>query len=264
MPLAEKDAIAYPDRYVEVIFSREWLEADNCGDINADGVPDVFALKYWAGGQLLALANGGAAGTGIAIGSDLVDLAGGNPDADFLPGVYEQLGVERLVGATYQISIGGHTYDAPSKNSYAPIGVPFSNRLELRGFHDGLNETQVTKSIVSFSISETNAYKAAFKEANGRDWEDTDGIDLSFWSPEPRGRDGTTRMDPTLEDTDADNFPDGWEYYFWYMAKVWVPGGHANGKPKDGQKFVFERFVSFRSLEALRPVHRVQTGIVRP
>ena len=34
LPLAEKDAVAYPDRYVEVVFSREFLEADNVGDIN--------------------------------------------------------------------------------------------------------------------------------------------------------------------------------------------------------------------------------------
>ena len=240
LPTAMTDDGAYIPVYAESVFSKEWVVEDNLGDINQDGIPDYFAMVGWGDGKesLIASTTGGDTKE-----NDLTDLAGGNPDADFLPGVYEQLGVERLIGASYQISIGGHTYDAPAKNSYAPVGIPFSNRLELRGFHDGLNETQVTKSDVSFSISETNAYKAAFKEANGRDWEDTDGFDLSFWSPEPRGRDGTTRMDPTLEDTDADNFPDGWEYYFWYMAKVWVPGGHANGKPKDGQKFVFERFV---------------------
>jgi hypothetical protein len=50
-------------------------------------------------------------------------------------------------------------------------------------------------------------------------------------------------MDPTLEDTDADGFPDGWEYYFWYQAHVWVPADtEGHGRPRNGQAFVFERF----------------------
>ncbi len=233
MPLAEKDAIAYPDRYVEVIFSREWLEADNCGDINADGVPDLFAIKVWRGGRLLSTAGDAATGGSIAIGSDLLDLADGNPDEDFIPGVWQAQGKLNLVNKELA--------------SYAPIGYPLNNRLEIRGFHHGLNETSLTLSDPSFSDAEQAAYKAAFKEKNNRDWTEADGFDLGFWSPEPYS--GThPRMDPTLADTDVDGMPDGWEYFFWYQAKVWAPAarnggkGADLGKKRDGQLFVFERF----------------------
>ena len=233
MPLAEKDAIAYPDRYVEVIFSREWLEADNCGDINADGVPDLFAIKVWRGGRLLSTAGDAAAGGSIAIGSDLLDLADGNPDEDFIPGVWQAQGKLNLVNKKL--------------TSYAPVGYPLNNRLEIRGFHHGLNETSLAASDPSFSEAEQAAYKAAFKEENNRDWTEADGFDLAFWSPEPHS--GThPRMDPTLSDTDDDGMPDGWEYFFWYQAKVWAPAarngakGADLGKKRDGQLFVFERF----------------------
>ena len=233
MPLAEKDAIAYPDRYVEVIFSREWLEADNCGDINADGVPDLFAIKVWRGGRLLSTAGDAATGGSIAIGSDLLDLADGNPDEDFIPGVWQAQGKLNLVNKKL--------------TSYAPVGYPLNNRLEIRGFHHGLNETSLAASDPSFSEAEQAAYKAAFKEENNRDWTEADGFDLAFWSPEPHS--GThPRMDPTLSDTDDDGMPDGWEYFFWYQAKVWAPAarngakGADLGKKRDGQLFVFERF----------------------
>ena len=64
-------------------------------------------------------------------------------------------------------------------------------------------------------------------------------------------------MSLKLEDTDKDNFPDSWEYFFWYQAKVWAPAyeyATANslelsdaraerfGAPRDGQTYVFERF----------------------
>ena len=57
LPIAEKDAIAYPDRYVEAIFAREWLPEDNLGDINGDGVPDEFAVKKWRGGYQIPAAD---------------------------------------------------------------------------------------------------------------------------------------------------------------------------------------------------------------
>ena len=210
-----------------MIFSREWLEADNCGDINADGVPDLFAIKVWRGGKLLTTAGDAATGGGIAIGSDLLDLADGNPDEDFIPGVWQAQGKLNLVNKELA--------------SYAPVGYPLNNRLEIRGFHHGLNETSLTLSDPSFSDAEQAAYKAAFKKENNRDWTDADGFDLGFWSPEPHS--GThPRMDPTLSDTDVDGMPDGWEYFFWYQAKVWAPANEGLGKPRDGQRYVFERF----------------------
>ena len=217
MPLAEKDAIAYPDRYVEVIFSREWLEADNCGDINADGVPDLFAIKVWRGGRLMTTSADAIMGGGIAIGSDLLDLADGNPDEDFIPGVWQAQGKLSLVNKELA--------------SYAPVGYPLNNRLEIRGFHHGLNETSLTLSDVSFSGAEQAAWEA-FVAANPDLGLDPATPDLTKWSPEPHS--GThPRMDPTLSDTDVDGMPDGWEYFFWYQAKVWAPAARNGAKGAD-------------------------------
>ena len=237
LPNEQTEDGAYLPTIVEAIFSREWRIADNLGDINQDGVPDTFATTVWGGGQSLIQAT-----TGLDnLEGDLQDLAGGNPDEDYLPGVYGE--GETALASTYELRIGGATFaGGRAVNSYAPIGLALNNRMELRGFHEGLNEQVLTTSDVSFSKAETNAYKAAFKAANGADWTDADGFDLNFWSPEPRGVGEAFRMDPTLEDTDTDSFPDGWEYYFWYMAHVWVPAGEKQGKPRGGQHFVFERF----------------------
>ena len=211
LPSAMTEDNNYIPVKVEAVFAREWLVEDNLGDINQDGIPDVFVSQF----NLLGASDDGS----TAIG-DLVDLSGNNPDEDQLPGIY-----------------------ADVSNSYAPIGNPLTTLLEIRGFGDGLNATDVTTPGIRFSTAETNAYKAAFAAENGREWAAEDGFDLGFWSPEP-GSEKYPRMDPTLADTDVDQFPDGWEYYFWYQARVWVPGGADKplGKPRDGQHFVFERF----------------------
>ena len=233
LPLAEKDAIAYVDRYVEVVFSRSYLATDNLGDINRDGIPDLLASKVWPGaGRLLQLAAGGtgAGGGAMAIGSDMIQLTKFNYASEFLPGVWEVKGEPTLANN--------------AKASYAPVGHAFTAFRKLRGFHEGLNYIDDQNGVVSeadFSEDEQKAYKAAFLATNGVEWTEADGFDLLFWSPEPRGRFG--RMDPTLADTDGDGFPDAWEYFFWYQAKVWVPAGAGLGKPVEGQRNVFERFV---------------------
>lgn len=208
----------YVKTVAEAIFSKEWLPADNLGDINQDGVPDAFAVKTWGGGKLIELVYGTEDAE-----SDLLALNASNPDDDYLPGVYEQDGMVALV--------------ANSKNSYAPIGIPFNTRLELRGLDLGLNATDLTLSDVSFSEDEQKAWEA-YANANGLD---AANPDLAVWSPEPRSG-KYARMDPTMSDTDGDNFPDGWEYYFWYQAHVWAPAGANAGKARDGQHFAFERF----------------------
>ena len=196
---------------VEGVFALEWLPADNCGDMNQDGVPDIFAMKAdWAAGNLIEIMGGDK------LENDLLGLASTNPDEDLLPGIYRD-----------------------SSNSYAPIGIPFTTQLELRGLDDGLNAIDVTLSDVSFSKIEQAAWEK-YANDNGLD---PDAPDLHVWSPEPRSA-KFPRMDPTSNDTDSDQFEDGWEYFFWYQAQVWVPGGEGKplGKPRDGQHFVFERF----------------------
>ena len=156
--------------------------------------------------------------------ADLNDIAAGNPDEDYIPGVWQSQGKLAIVNK--------------SLASYAPIGYPLNNRLELRGLHYGLNETSLTMSEPSFSEAEQKAWEA-FAADNGLD---PATPDLTKWSPEPRGKGEQYRMDPTMDDTDSDDMPDGWEYFFWYQAKVWAPGGDKLGEPRKGQLYVFERF----------------------
>ncbi|MFO7937738.1 MAG: PKD domain-containing protein [Kiritimatiellia bacterium] len=81
-----------------------------------------------------------------------------------------------------------------SASIYAPIGVPFTAVTEVRGFDEqGLNY-YYKGEYVSERVGEL----------------DEPGAELNR-------RGGT---DPTKEDTDGDSFPDGWEYYFWYNAKI--------------------------------------------
>ena len=227
LPNGQTEDGTYLDTIVEAVYAKEWRVEDNLGDINQDGIPDAFAVTVWGSGQSLIQATAGL----DDLDGDLNDISGGNPDNDFLPGVWQS-----------QDKLSLAFKDLASYSPYTANATPFSNRYEIRGFHYGLNETSIADSDPCFSEAETNAYKAAFAAANGRDWEEADGIDLSFWSPEPRGAGEAFRMDPTLEDTDGDGLPDGWEYFFWYQAKVWAPAGEGPGKPRRGQLFVFEKF----------------------
>jgi hypothetical protein len=216
---ALQDGTGYADTTVEAIFSREFLKEDNAGDINYDGIPDVYAHATWGSGNLIELTTGGT-----VLDADITDIAKGNPDEDLLPGVFEQEGEGEALGNVL-------------KNSYAPVGLPLTNYRELRGFHEGLNANdKFVASTPSFSEDEQAAWEA-YAAANGLD---PAAPDLSVWSPEPSGQ--FERMDPTMEDTDSDGMPDGWEYYFWYMAKVWAPAGAKAASPKKGQRYTFERF----------------------
>ena len=221
---------SYKATEVGVLFSKEKYPADNGGDMNWDGIPDIYMMKVWrgAGVSLLELIYGDAVGN-VA---DLKDLAKTNPDEDYLPGVWRVEGEMALVHA--------------SEKSYAPIGHAFTTVRELRGFEPGLNAKDDLKSDADFSKDELAAWKA-WLIANDATYDPTNPPadddpfwtpDLSRWSPEPTGE--SVRMDPTTDDTDGDHFSDGWEYYFWYLAHVTVPAGTA--KPVNGQSYVFERF----------------------
>ena len=202
---------------VEAVFAREYFREDNLGDINYDGIPDVFAHYTWAAGNMVELLSGGT-----ILENNLIALNKFNNDGDRLPKVYE----------------GGQ-----NNFNYAPIGPEFNARLEIRGFHPGLNAIDVAKSDPSFcdfddagvpkkdkdgnlvNANELLAWRAFMKarsEAEGTTFDEASlptAADLLVWSPEPRGRE-IKRMDPTVEDTDGDGFPDGWEYYLWYRAHV--------------------------------------------
>ncbi len=228
MPEADEEATSYPRTSVEGIFSIERFMEDNVGDINQDGIPDIYAAgTTWDGGLLFE-----AAGYMLEEGGDLKNLADNNIDEDFLPinGVYN-----------------GGTLVVPQNywNNWSTAGGAFTAYTELRGFHDGLNyrrdhnglNRNVRGPWISdpvFSEAESNAvarvngltipdatldpeseeYKAqvaAWKAGLEKD---------DSWIPE-------NRTDPTMSDTDSDGFPDGYEYFIWYKAMV---GEMVNGK----------------------------------
>ncbi|HCG20208.1 MAG TPA: hypothetical protein DER26_04345, partial [Verrucomicrobia bacterium] len=239
------DKKGYFETQYEAVFAKEYRAKDNLGDINQDGIPDIYAVRKWKSGEALADAS-----------TDLKSLAGHWVEGDYLPMIYAQW--------------------SDVDGNYAPGRVSGVNKLtasmKLRGFHEGLNDTEYANGEADFGLEEQYAYQAAhykakFAVAEGREWtaadgfendaykwQESDGYDLAVWSPEP-----DSRMDLTLIDTDEDDFPDGWEYFFWYQAKVWAPAAEyaatvapdalknktvftAFGLPRAGQTFVFERF----------------------
>ena len=195
-------------RNIEAIFAREKFVADNMGDINADGIPDFYYKSFWYGG---ADAGGGFGGGSEA--DDLTDLSYFNDDNDFLPGA----------GAASSALIPG------LPETWATEGRPFTAYLEIRGFGDGLNdapshwnfESQPDLDFKSDSYTAMMNKWRAEKGVQGLEWigvewlaynELTDA-EKAEWSPE-------NPTDPTKEDTDGDGFTDGYEYYYWYYAKV--------------------------------------------
>ncbi|MDX9868172.1 MAG: PKD domain-containing protein, partial [Kiritimatiellia bacterium] len=180
LPASAGGTEAVDIRIIQAIFSREYRAADNCGDINQDGIPDKIATQY----NLPAIASGGTdGGTAGTTGEMPVELtpvgdfnrdkdAAGNEVGDFLPGA----------------ASGGGAIIGGISNVFATVGDPFTAFLEVRGFHPGLNSA-LFNSDDDFGENETS-------------------------------RDCERPTNPTLQDTDGDLFPDGWEYYFWYNSKV--------------------------------------------
>ena len=264
LPEDEEDVASYPRTIAEAVFALELYKEDNLGDINADGVPDIFAINssWGAGGNqnLIELAGG------ERFVDDLMDLSETNPSGDWLPGVVGQL--------------EGNAFVMGSGKSYAPAtnGIPFGVLLNIRGFGMGLNDNNqyFTLSDPMFNEEEARAWTNAMLRIEGNGLDETTGAvtnaagtvewDLSVWSPEPYG--GAGRMDPARLSTDGDPFPDGWEYFFWYQAKVWQDAWasyeaeieswgdnlsdeqrklrtrwqQCPGRPRPGQTHLFERF----------------------
>ncbi|MBQ3342636.1 MAG: hypothetical protein IJG84_12120, partial [Kiritimatiellae bacterium] len=226
----------YPKQYWEAVFSREYLKSDNCGDINQDGVPDVVVARYGMGifdpvtGKLQT-SEGGSATEG-----DLTDLKDFNKDLDkdgadwpdFLP--------------SEATSIYGSLIPGLS-GTWVTDGKAFGARLEIRGYHDGLNDAMTQlgfnkvnsdrvyaeevddgnggtewKWTKNCTISELEFMAwTEYAAAHGLDWKDPAA--WAEWSPE-------RPTNPVKSDTDGDGFDDGYEYYFWYKAHVgYMDGG---------------------------------------
>ena len=287
----------YDTLILEAVFALEYRPADNVGDINQDGIPDIFAVtKPFDAGKLFEQVAGGAGGGGDGGeggigtgGSDLKIVSAFNDDEDYLPAP----------------TSAGNTLIPNVVENWATTGEKFTAYYEIRGFGPGLNYRRQANGInyntrgewisdPDFTPAETNAYlryylansgittgdpvvaaiakiaatndaavvaaaKAECEAAGGNPDNDDEWLayvtptddalnaalaayldspeikaraleDLAksscAWSPE-------NRTDPTMADTDGDEFPDGYEYFFWYRALV----GDAKGVQMVGSRF---------------------------
>ena len=220
MPSELLEGGTYADVILEAIFAYEFRPGDNMGDINQDGIPDRFIVKYGLGVYDKT--------TAALTGDDLANIADFNEDGDFLP-----------AAPSATISLPG------ASNAWAAVSMPFSATYEIRGYHDGLNLQGI--SDMDLSDAERRAFKRYLKsiEADGDPavtnaiaafcpevktsdayTNETAKLEIVFkkglWSPE-------NPTDPTKVDTDADELPDGYEYYFWYSAHVMGATGERYG-----------------------------------
>ncbi len=117
LPTAKTDdGNGYVPTFIEAIFSAEYDQFDNMGDIDHDGIPDIFAIKTYANNATLAKTDGA--------GGELGAVNARNDDNDFLPST-SQLGRSTIVPG--------------SSNSWATAGQAFTAFREIRGLGDGLN-----------------------------------------------------------------------------------------------------------------------------
>ena len=210
----------FADRFLEAFFAKELYSADNMGDMNADGVPDYYAMLYWSKptGETMTIpealtgqkiAGGDSEEGEAATASDLANISAYNDDLDFVP----------------QAWTSSNPLD-PSFRNWGP-GQPFSTVREIRGFGNGLNEPGV--SDYDLTPAETAALYAACAVAGApaadytaaTNWAASNG-----WTPESVNPLSGARLNPLNADTDGDIFDDGWEYFFWYYSKI---GAVTNG-----------------------------------
>ena len=215
LPVQSDEDTRYPETILEAVFSKEMYAADNCGDINQDGIPDLYLRKYGLG---VYDSLSGKISDSV---DDLISLAAYNKDGelgaegegDFLPAA---LNVAQSV-------LTGKPADL----------VPFKAIWEIRGYGNGLNdapalagvqnvkpERHYTDPALDSPDEPTKASTLSYVEylawceyAKANDWEPADETKWSKWSPE-------RPTDPTLSDTDGDGLDDGFEYFFWYRAHV--------------------------------------------
>ena len=235
LPAELGDDGAYDETVVEAVFGYEYLWSDNMGDINQDGIPDVAVVRAWKNsfGGIFDPASGA-----IASGAnDLSKLSGFNDD-----GVTTALGGTTDQKGDYipalETSVNG-TLIPGLRGSWVTLGRAFDAKMELRGYHDGLNDAFAAKTVDGLANpcsvngvqpervyqmpdGSYDAEKCTISELEYLAWKDTGLTDFTQWSPE-------RPTDPTTDDTDEDGVPDGYEYYFWYQAHV---GYMENGEHK--------------------------------
>ena len=221
LPREQKDGV-FADAAVMAVFAREYLWSDNLGDINQDGVPDVYVLQY-------KLTDGN-----YDAGADMKDVNFGTDGKtpycqDYLP-LTEFVRYSKLI---------------PELTEYANIenAQAFTPRKKLRGYDDNLNDATAeyfpdgvrNQAFVDGAAPERryemedgswSAASCTVSYVEHLAWKAFEathpGATFADWSPE-------RPTDPTKADTDNDGFTDGYEYYWWYRAHVGYLAVDANG-----------------------------------
>ncbi|MBR2941406.1 MAG: hypothetical protein IKC14_08885, partial [Kiritimatiellae bacterium] len=224
LPNEQNEDGSFVDTMLEAIFSREYLATDNMGDINQDGIPDIYVDKYGMGVVDPA--------TGKLSGDDLTSLKGYNEDLaapDFLPA---------------NATAGYGTLIPGLEETWATLGQPFTAALEIRGYGEGLNDAPALAGIPNVKPERVYTdptadakstltyveYLAWTEYAAANDLDPAAEDSWKNWSPE-------RPTDPTKADTDEDGFTDGYEYYFWYRAHVGYLDGSGNHRYLTGRAY---------------------------
>ncbi len=231
----DADKSTYDTQYWEAVFSREWLTSDNCGDINADGIPDIIVTAYPGFGIFDANLT--------KSGDDLEDISDWNNDADYFPNTDTSSIASFIPGLS---------------NTWVTAGTPFEARFEIRGWYANGGEASPAlndaaqqlgldrnfTSVVKFTDPATDSdstlsaiewwaftnYCAKIERTPDDTTIWAGGSDALAWSPE-------RPTDPTLPDTDKDGFPDGYEYYIWYRAHVGYTGANGEYTKLTGRRY---------------------------
>jgi len=260
---SEKTNPDFPDTEVAAFFAKELRLADNMGDMNTDGIPDWYATRGWATG----------AGNSMTIAQFTADSSSSGSDSEGGDGA--------KVSFSDLTKVDSYNHDEDYLPKHAAYGNydfspdpdhPFTAVMEIRGLEgkeSGLNELGISE--YDLSEAETYALLADFAAA-GNAISGTNDVDYANatnwatsvqWTPEAVDELGN-RLNPISGDTDGDGFDDGWEYYFWYNAKI---GSVVGGKWSrlEGRRFdptspkLYTRISSAEIVAAFDP-HRYRYG----
>ena len=250
----------YVDTVVEAIFAKEYDTTDNMGDIDQDGLPDYFAVdKIWKTGSPLVAVDG--------IGSELGNGAGLNDDGDYLPTEAQLTSGAALSGAGWDTSGQPFTARLEARGFHRGLNFGMFPITDGDGWVSDIDMSDAEKkALIEYAKADTknvteataltnsvttvsawlvlpDGYTAAqydtytneqaiAKAYISKTWKGYNKFNPSKW-----GFTVENRTDPTQWDTDGDNIPDGYEYYYWYAATV---GYDTVGTPMTGEKFNLE------------------------
>ena len=250
----------YVDTVVEAIFAKEYETTDNMGDIDQDGLPDHFAVaKIWKTGSPLVAMDG--------VGSELGNGAGLNDDGDYLPTEAQLTSGATISTAGWDSSGQPFTARLEARGFHRGLNFGMFPITDGDGWVSDIDmsdaekkalieyakadtknvaeATALTNSVTTvsawlvlpddYTAAQYDTYtneQAIAKAYISKTWKGYNKFNTSKW-----GFTVENRTDPTQWDTDGDNIPDGYEYYYWYAATV---GYDDAGTPMTGEKFNLE------------------------